>query len=481
MIRLIKSMLVSGLLFAGASLATPGNIDTTFGNNGITVLDGFNGVIEDFVVLGDDSILAAGTVSFEDIVLVKLDANGNLDANFGSGGTITIDLGSNERVSKMDLMPNGNIILAGGYGSSQSLLVMVDQSGQLITTFDGDGYLILPDTDPTGTLLSVTTQVDNKIIAGSGYSGSVSVVRVNINGTVDTTFGDNGYFTDNFTTSPDQTVALDIDSDSNILVGIETFSANSRVSVLRLTPLGNIDTSFASNGRFVEPGTLYHRVEAIRVIEDDNILLGIRGFGDNLMLLNNDGSVASSDVFSTPSFASNAKGYDIAVQDNGKIIVGGTYTNTLDRIMVMRFESDGALDNTFAEDNPEDFQSGFWYNHTGGDDKGTSVGVQSNGRIIVAGGVATIANFSTNAFAIIGIEGGSIVAADNPGDGSSGNESPGSGSSDSGSSGGESSVDNEPSGDNGGSGGGAFYLLLLAGLLHYLVRKYIHRTNKPEF
>lgn len=112
-------------------LKSSGILDNTFNTDGKAYYDFTIGGYDAFRKLHvqqDGSILAAGQLdnasTSRDFLVAKMDANGDLDGNFGTSGWATADLGSSasDNVRSMLVMTNGKVIV-GGYGSGAIGLV----------------------------------------------------------------------------------------------------------------------------------------------------------------------------------------------------------------------------------------------------------------------------------------------------------------------------------------------------------------------
>lgn len=107
--------------FALVRYNADGSLDTSFGSGGKVVNSvagrAFTVAIQPadgkIVVAGDDTVI-------EDFRLARYNANGSLDASFGSGGTLTTDIaGGSEVARNIVLQPNGAIVVSGDpFGSN---------------------------------------------------------------------------------------------------------------------------------------------------------------------------------------------------------------------------------------------------------------------------------------------------------------------------------------------------------------------------
>jgi len=232
------------------------------------------------------------------------------------------------------------------------------------------------DLDPTfvppnisggpGGVRGIAVQPDGKvIIAGffalSGVSNSQGLLRLNSNGTVDSSFQ-----CEVFVGGGGRCVALQ--PDGKILVGGNTFSASGFFGwgLVRLNANGSLDRTF-DPGVSVEP-----TVDALAVQPDGKILAG-GGFDRGITRLNSDG--APDLTFDPGSGTNNDTVVDIALQDDGKIVLVGGFdsVNGYTRDAIARLQPNGNVDSAFVANN---WLRLSWIR---------SVAVQHDGKILIGG------------------------------------------------------------------------------------------------
>jgi uncharacterized delta-60 repeat protein len=213
--------------------------------------------------------------------------------------------------------------------------------------FDGFNYPI-----------TIALQPDGKILAGGGfttYSGVTrnGIVRLNPNGTIDNTFNIGTGFTNGRTVW-----SIALQPDGKILVGgsFSTYSGVTRNRIIRLNTGGTIDNTFNIGTGFsggtgslsISSGT----VSTIAVQPDGKILVGgdfssYSGVTRNgIIRLNSDGTIDN-----TFSIGGGFGGflYSIALQPDGKILAAGGFTsyNSVSSNFIIRLNTGGTIDNTF--------------------------------------------------------------------------------------------------------------------------------------
>jgi uncharacterized delta-60 repeat protein len=158
------------------------------------------------------------------------------------------------------------------FSSSRALA----QAGALDPTFGTAGVFA----DGSGTAgTAVALQNDGKIVAGGVNSLlEASVVRLNTNGTLDSTFGANGNLTINFpgiNLGPSQVIGLAIQSDGKIIAGISNLNAdaNPLFVLARLNANGSLDPTFGTAGVVETQITAFGRAASVLALQPDGKIL----------------------------------------------------------------------------------------------------------------------------------------------------------------------------------------------------------------
>lgn len=140
-------------------------------------------------VRDNGSIVIGGWVDtgINDIVVTQLTETGELDTNFGDGGSFLLDIEEADRVEGLILQSDGKILVSGS-SRLNGFVMRLTEDGQLDSSFNGIGYNLF-NSGTFGQFGDIDLQPDNKIIVA--YTKG-AVVRYNIDGTIDTSFGDDG-------------------------------------------------------------------------------------------------------------------------------------------------------------------------------------------------------------------------------------------------------------------------------------------------
>jgi uncharacterized delta-60 repeat protein len=276
----------------GRALLTAGALDTTFGGTGLVTTQVGNhstgcappGLSTDVAVQPADlKTVAVGSAAqyyngawHTGLAVARYNTDGSLDATFGSGGLVYIHADSSAadtlvpRSYSVALQPDGKIVVAGdtvvtyGYVKSKGtttpiqrddiLVVRLNPNGSLDSTFGNNGQSIVDFAIGNNASCGLAIQANGDIVVAGRVSGGpaqypILVVRLTPSGSVDHTFGPNGQGFTGKTTGSAWSMALDASGD--ILIGGNDTNPATGVTtqaVLRYTPNGLPDSTFGSNG-----------------------------------------------------------------------------------------------------------------------------------------------------------------------------------------------------------------------------------------
>jgi uncharacterized delta-60 repeat protein len=330
--------------------------------------------------------------------------SGTLDPTFGTAGIVTTSYNEDSDGEAVAIQDDGKIVLVGTTGSIPVLSIRTArylEDGSLDTSFGTGGTVLAP---VAGQGRGATIQPDGKIlVAGSAFGMNgveVFIMRLNIDGTLDTSFGVNG--TTSFDNPGFEIVeGMALQSDGKIVVA-GTLSTDLGGGVaeidgfaVRFESDGQPDTSFGNQGITVigtsGPG---ESIEDCLVQGDGKIVLvgTLLTFpGEDIMVtrLNGDGTLDNSFGTNGSVVTDVMLGIDHgksgAIQSDGKILVIGDAELNIGPLAhidfcTVRYNTDGTLDTTFGSGGGIVTQD-----LDGGEDIGTSIAVQSDGAIVVAG------------------------------------------------------------------------------------------------
>ena len=421
----LYALILASTLFAVLAQAA-GGLDTTFGTNGIvtTSVSPFTNYVNALVVQGDGKIVAVGS-SGGMMGVVRYNANGTPDTAFN---TTVASVAFPGEALGVALQPDGKIVVVGNNANPANVDIRVcrfNTNGTLDTTFDGDGIADTPIGSSTDAAFAVQIQPDGKILV-SGRSdsepvfvNSFAIVRYNANGSLDTTFDNDGIV---IVLGPGNAItdSIALQSDGKIVVAHNYYTGSAyALTVLRFEANGSPDPTFDTDGRVLT--TVGTNVEQayVAIQKDGKIVVACSSFTSNaagydfwVVRYNSDGSTdggfGNGGMVVTPIGAGAA--FDmprsIAIQANGKIVVGGkSPTGSNSDFAAVRYNRNGSLDMKWGA-------GGIVRTDLGGTSESmNAVAIQTNGRII-GGGESDVGSPGTRKFALARYAGDTAENAD---------------------------------------------------------------------
>lgn len=243
---------------------TEGALDTTFGANGIKVLETLPGgefsTLNKLGVLSDGKILLVGQMpqnGLQKLLLSRLNSNGSLDTTFGSNGYILTEL-TNIYPNVVHLISQNDDSFFVTLNNKNAVTILkFNANGSLNTSFANGGILISDISGGQGSYSStLALQNDGKLVVAGGYIGDDFkggfVARYDDTGVLDNSFGSNGvvtYRTSN--SSTDYFTDVSIQNDGKVvLTGTSADKLNNMTTMLLVRYLSNgtLDTTFAAGG-----------------------------------------------------------------------------------------------------------------------------------------------------------------------------------------------------------------------------------------
>ncbi|HEY0428293.1 MAG TPA: FG-GAP-like repeat-containing protein [Pyrinomonadaceae bacterium] len=324
--RLFRRVFLLAVLFlmtATTSVnAADGDLDRSYGNGGVGIIrvDGRTAYSVGKPILLDDGKMLLGGVSnflpMQNVgssIILRINADGSLDRTFGDDGKI-INM-TLVNLCGLTRLPDGKIIVAGSYVSAGDLKFAVTRykaDGTLDASFGVNGYAV----GVSGSAKALAIEPDGKIIV-AGYatfdfnaSDDFLLARFDANGNVDQTFGTNGFVRTDFFQGVDQVSSVVVQPDGRIVAA--GFATEAKLSgatqredfaLAGYDSSGNLDTNFGSGG------------------------------------------------FSTAQFGSQnlAQIQNLIALTDGKLVVVGSHTPTGEGMAMARYDHNGMLDGTFGD------------------------------------------------------------------------------------------------------------------------------------
>jgi len=216
--------------FALARYNPDGSLDTSFGTGG-TVTTDFAGSVDianALIVQADGRLVAAGSTEFTavDFALARYNPDGSLDTSFGTGGQVVTDVDGTDRAYALALQ--GGKLVAGGLSVSATAgtngdfgLVRYNADGSLDAGFGSGGRVTTDFARAGGSFAEVrglVVQGSRLVAAGHvGPSFDFGLARYKADGTLDRSFGSGGKVTTDFAGQTDGAFALAAQADGRLL------------------------------------------------------------------------------------------------------------------------------------------------------------------------------------------------------------------------------------------------------------------------
>jgi uncharacterized delta-60 repeat protein len=390
------------------ALAAPGELDPTFDTDGKVVTPFPNGLdaAEDVAVQADGKVVVAGG-SGSDFSLARYNTDGSLDTSFGTGGRVhtNFPLNAGSFASALVIQPDGKIVLAGSASDlTQNLgngfaLARYNSNGTLDTSFDTDGTVITPFPGGGAEGHALALQPDGKLVVAGvrrDFTISASVfalARYNTDGSLDTSFDTDGRVTIDFAGGAfDEAYGVGVQADGKIVaVGVGPVG----FAVARLNTTGTPDTTFDTDGQVTtDVGGSFEQANAVVFQTDAKIVVAgeiatSTAADDNFALVryNTDGSLDNTfdgDGKVITDFGLVDGAHDVVLQPDGRIVAAGR-AGTIPAgtfFALARYNTNGSLDTSFDTDGKvlTDVSGGRF--NLGG----RGVALYTDGRIVVAGG-----------------------------------------------------------------------------------------------
>jgi serralysin len=173
--------------------------------------------------------------------LVRYSSAGQVDTSFGVGGIVGTFAMQTPRA--LATMPDGKIVVAGGDAQGKLVMVRLNANGSLDSTFGQSGVVQRADSAaPT----QVIVEGDGDVIAAAPASSMMTVERYLASGQPDTTFGTSGRVIWSVTGVP-RKLALLADGDI-LLAGSVAISGKQEFMLARFNGDGSHDTAFGTMG-----------------------------------------------------------------------------------------------------------------------------------------------------------------------------------------------------------------------------------------
>jgi uncharacterized delta-60 repeat protein len=349
--------------------AADGSFDSTFDTDGELVSP-----TTLFALQSDGRIVAVGRTTVggqPEFAIYRYSSDGSADTSFDTDGVLNTTFGHAETPTAVSLLPNGNIFVSGkNTTGTLGVFAMYSTTGALDTTFTGSGRLYWNLNWQTsavrnnGTLLLMrrySTAYNQSLYSGQVLD-NLSLVSLNPDASGDTTFGTSNTVVTPLAKGEDSVNAMALQSDGKIVVASRMQALGGEdFGVSRYDSDGTLDASFGNSGRMTIPlGTSFDEARDVAIQNDGKIV--VVGTSNNRFLvvrLNANGTLDTTfdgdGIVTTAIGNTIAQANSVAIQQDGKILVGGTRNASIfsDPYLnrsgaVLRYNTDGTLDSTFG-------------------------------------------------------------------------------------------------------------------------------------
>ncbi|QQR86458.1 MAG: hypothetical protein IPJ76_18035 [Flavobacteriales bacterium] len=314
-----------------ARFNSDGSLDTDFASNGWFEYDhaGGSDVAWSITVRPDGRLVVVGTAlsgsNYQGFVL-QLDGNGTLDPGFGQGGLFVAQHPFGSGLGSIVLLSDGSLVGAGSVMDSSNyyypLIVKLDAAGELDTSFGTGGATT---TSEAGTqLIHVSSGPGGSLVASGNHQvNELRIFKLSADGTLDPAFGTNGVFMESVSLPEGEHALL---PSGKVLISGQ--SGNDLRSV-RLLPDGTLDANYGTGGVVNEIVPNIQASRTMVALPDGRFIVGGRHYSGNawshmVVRFLSDGSP-------DPSFGTNGYAYlnfspaqhhanDIAALSDGKVV-----------------------------------------------------------------------------------------------------------------------------------------------------------------
>ncbi len=353
-----KLLVVGSGMFEGVNtpvivrLLSNGDIDTSFGNNGL-VWGNYNSYgIYYYITIQEDDKIIVGTPQGNDnkYTLTRYLPEGEKDVSFGINGDL-IPFDTN-LISKMELLTNDSFIIINTIiddGIDKLIIKRFLSNGDLDLSFGNNGIVITAIGNESNTHKGIRILDDGSFIAlvateNNGVQSKV-LIKYLSTGEIDSTYGSNGIVTINL--EPNFSIrSMDNYNDGKMAIlssHIDGASETIDTRIFRYLPNGDVDMSFAENGVISIENSLSNSKKII-VQHNQRLLLFYPFYdffeGASYMVVkryNLDGTTDNNFNFQVIGYYQYSKSF--MLQNDGKIVCFGNVAWTSSSFVLQRFNN----------------------------------------------------------------------------------------------------------------------------------------------
>jgi uncharacterized delta-60 repeat protein len=413
-------MSIQSVLAFPATVHDAGHLDTRFAAKGTAQVYFFGSIsslANDIAIDSQGRLLVAAKVAMPDgsrFGLARLLGDGSADLAFGNQGSVIgqFEPGFEAMAGKVKVLPDGHILIAGLHYESEyrtlPALALFDHNGQPVQRFGNNGLCVvrlpghlsrgtrdlwLPPGVPGAEACSIDVQEDGRILLVANHHFELAdhaamLIRLAADGTLDNTFNGRGFVMVRHLLMNTWLNSVVVQRDGRILVG-GSINFPEEGLVARYHGDGSLDNSFAVDG-FMSFTANGHGAQVSQIVQQDNgdvqcfgssrdpmrclaLKLHVNGRPDHHC---NGGQAQLLEIGHSGCQWTAAQ-----MQPDGSILTAGATIGGVEADFVVgRYLPGGQLDGDFGNDN------GWVRTRLGRSlDTATSIAVQDDGNILVAG------------------------------------------------------------------------------------------------
>jgi uncharacterized delta-60 repeat protein len=398
-------IVTAGYNFDLQSFNPDGSVDASFHRSDQSWPNGNypHGTLQNILIQSDGKLLLVGQevtgggigqALVTEQMIVRLNADGSVDTAFGNGGVVHQGAQSGTQLdgSAAALQPDGKIVIT-GYSSQGAIITRFDTDGSLDESFGDDGFATITDISP----IDIAVDADGKIVV-VGSDGCPTASRFNSDGSLDATFAHFRQPLEGGSQFPGSSMAVAIEPDGDVLVTGQIGIENAWVNQSRAESFADFYVTRLSGGHSdpepsdpntnpPPPATPPPPTEPPMATPEPD---PVRPLGVLDESFDDDGVVITDPTGRVD------RAQTVLVQPDGKTIVvgySGTYSgvgadenqNLETQITIVRYNVDGSLDASFGNGGVVNAAA---RNPTGvrnSDDAKLPAALQADGKIVVGG------------------------------------------------------------------------------------------------
>lgn len=286
-----------------ARLNQNGTLDATFKNNGTSIIDidpATNESLNDAFLTSTGTLWGTGNMpgpNGTDLMIIKADQDGILDVNFANSGFFSLEIYSGYEVATHIIEDkNGKVLVLGNVpmGLTKMFMVRINPNGTIDSSFGGDGIVFIDPLDENNTPIALMERPKGGYYVVSNTTGNgaskVSIVSVSNNGNYNIDLGGPGEMQFQYQNKDTRASAAAYHNGSIYVAGdFDGPNGNSDGYITRIETDGTINTTFNQNGFNLILRTLANTadefVKKMVIADDSSIFVSSISFTDSNMMI----------------------------------------------------------------------------------------------------------------------------------------------------------------------------------------------------